>query len=108
MKKKSFGVLLVILLCLILVGCGKNNNSIVGKWECKLGNYSYVYTFNKDNTCTYDAAGTLMKCTYKTKGNKLSILYKGDTVSFDTTYSIKGNKLNVKDSFGKDTIYVRK
>ena len=49
-----------------------------------------------------------MKCTYKTDGDKLSILYDGNTVSFDTTYSIDGNKLNVKDSLGNDTIYTKK
>ena len=65
-------------------------------------------SFNADGTCSYDASGTLMKCTYKTDGDKLSILYDGDTVSFDTTYSIDGNKLNVKDSFGNDTIYTKK
>ena len=86
-------------------GCGKEKkNTIVGKWA----HGSYVYTFNSDKTCSYDAAGTLMKCTYETDGDKLSILYDGNTASFDTTYSIDGNKLNVKDSFGSDTIYTRK
>lgn len=103
MKKKILVGLFSMALCFVLVGCGKSN-TIVGKW----GHGSFVYTFNKDKTCSYDAAGTVMKCTYKVDGDKLSILYDGDTVSFDTTYSIDGNKLNVKDSFGQDTIYERK
>ena len=105
MKKGILG-LLVITLCLVLVGCNKakGKNPLVGKWAYG----SFVYTFNEDGTCSYDAAGTLMKCTYTTDGDKISILYDGDTASFDTTYSIDGNKLNVKDSLGNDTIYNRK
>ena len=108
MKKNLLTVLFVTAICLVITGCGKNNKTIIGKWETKIGNYSFVYTFNKDKTCTYDAAGTIMKCTYETKGKSISILYNGDTVPFESTYSIKGNKLNIKDSLGEDTIYTRK
>lgn len=106
MKKGVFGGLLVIALCLVLVGCGKakDKNSIVGKWA----HGSFVYTFNEDKTCSYVALGTTMKCTYEVDGDKLSILFEGNTASFDTTFSIDGNELNVKDSFGEDTIYERK
>ena len=48
-----------------------------------------------------------MKFTYKLSGDKISILYDGDTVSFDTTYSVDGDTLNVVDSFGEDTLYER-
>lgn len=106
MRKIFLGVA-VVALGTVLVGCGKSN-TIVGKWEYKMGTTSFIYTFNEDKTCSYDAAGTIMKCTYKVDGNKLSILYDGNTESFDTTYSIDGNKLNVKDSFNNDTIYERK
>lgn len=107
MKRVLFSIL-IISCCFTLIGCGKKDNNsqnaIVGKWA----HDSFVYTFNKDGTCSYDAAGTLMKCTYKIDKDKLSILYEGDTTSFDTTFSIDGNKLNVKDSFGDDTIYEKK
>lgn len=106
MKKRMVMFSVLLFICVVaLTGCGKEKkNTIVGKWA----HVSYVYTFNADKTCSYDAAGTLMKCTYETDGDKLSILYDGNTASFDTTYSIDGNKLNVKDSFGSDTIYTRK
>jgi len=106
--KKIISSLLVIAVCFLLIGCTKKENGIVGKWETKLGTYSYVYTFNEDKTCTYDAAGTLMKCTYEIKDDTISILYDGNTAPFETTFSIEGNKLNVKDSLGNDTIYTRK
>ena len=106
MKKNLVLVSIMLLVAVIgLTGCGKSNKDpLVGKWA----HGSYVYTFNSDKTCSYDAAGTLMKCTYKTDGDKLSILYDGNTAAFETTYSIDGNKLNVKDSFGSDTIYTKK
>ena len=49
MKKNILG-LLVIVFCLVLVGCNKtkDKNTIVGKWALD----SFVYTFNADGTCT--------------------------------------------------------
>ena len=104
MKSKILlSVFVLVVLPLFLTGCENtiSGNTIVGSWEYG----SFVYTFNKDNTCTYDAGGTIMKCTYETDGDKLSISYEKTTVPFETTYSIDGNKLNIKDSFGHDTIY---
>ena len=107
---KKLNILLIAALVLgvfALTGCNKNaagSNNIVGKWALN----SYVYTFNEDKTCSYDVAGTIMNCTYEVDGDKLSILYEGNTAPFETTYSIDGNKLNVKDSFGNDTIYTKK
>lgn len=106
--KKGFRLFSAVFVLLIAVffmaGCGKSDkNSIVGKWA----HGSFVYTFNKDKTCQYDAAGTIMKCTYEIDGDKISILYKGDSTPFETTFSIDGDTLNVKDSFGSDTLYKR-
>lgn len=107
---KSFKrVLLTLVLAITVVsmaGCGKKG--LVGKWSLDYAGSTYTYTFNDDGTGTYDAAGTLMKFKYTTNGNKISITYDGNTSSFDTTFEIKGNELNVKDSFGEDTIYKRK
>ena len=104
MKKTIIGGVLLLVGVLLLTGCtGEKKNTIVGKWALD----NFVYTFNEDKTCEYNAAGTIMKCTYETDGDKLSILYDGNTVPFETTYEINGNKLNVKDSLGNDTIYER-
>ena len=108
MRKKSFAFLVIMFGCLMLTGCKKSlEKEIVGKWESKVSKYSYVYTFNKDKTCSYDAAGTLMKCKYKIDGDKISIYYDDVDVPFETTISIKNNKLNVIDSLGNDTFYNR-
>ena len=104
--KKVLVCLVVALSVVVLSGCGKKG--LVGKWTNDYAGYTFTYTFNSDGTGTYDSAGTLMKFTYTTDGDKISILYEGNTVTWDTTYEIKGNELNVKDSNGKDTIYKRK
>lgn len=96
-----------------LTGCNKKNESkdkkvdaIVGAWEYTGG--SYTYHFNEDGTGDYSYNSSKMEFTYKTDGNKLSITYKGSTAPMETEYSIDGDTLNVKDSFGKDTLYKRK
>lgn len=108
--KKYFKLLIITLVLSIsilgLTGCGKEKakkNTIVGKWESKVYS-SYVYTFNEDGTGDYSG----VKFTYTTEGNKISIKYESSTVPFESTYEIKDNELNIKDSFGNDTIYIKK
>ena len=82
----------------------KNVPLIVGKW---VHDDSYTYTFNEDGTGNYDV-GKVMKFTYKIDGNKITILYDGNNSAFETEFSIKDDVLNIKDSFGNDTLYKRK
>ena len=100
--KKFKSVLLVafVLVALFtLTACGKK--TLVGSWT--YGN-SFTYTFNEDGTGEYSG----MKFTYTTEGDKLSILYDGNTAAFETTYKIEGNKLTIKDSFNNDVVYEKK
>ena len=89
---------------LVLAGCGKKG--LVGQWTSEVGNYTY--TFNEDGTGNYAYGDIKMEFTYTAEDGKLSILYTGNTSPFETEYTIGGNTLNVKDSFGNDTIYKRK
>ena len=104
MLKKVLLATLLLVVTVTLTGC--KDKGIVGKWEYKTG--GYTYTFNEDGTGTYDVGSTKMEFTYKTDGDKLSITYKGNTTAFETTFTIDKNTLNIKDSFGNDTIYNRK
>ena len=110
--KSTLIVALVIGALFTLTACGnkddkkdgKSSNPIVGSWKYEGG--GYTYTFNEDGTGKYEFGSSAMEFTYETKdGNKLSILYKGSSVPFETEYEINGDSLNVKDSFGSDTIY---
>ena len=105
MKKSLLSIVLVCAFLLLLTACGKKG--IVGTWEYNTG--GYTYTFNEDGTGNYAYGETKMEFTYTaSEDGKLSILYSGNTAAFETTYTIDGNTLNIKDSFGSDTIYKRK
>ena len=124
--KKTLTIVLVTMLLIaglfVLTACEKKDNipaedatqgevaetsggSVVGQWKLSMYGYDYIYTFNEDGTGNYNAAGTDMPFTYKTEGDQISILYDGNTVPFDTTYSVNGTTLNVVDSLGEDTLY---
>ena len=109
MKKVLLLVLAVVLVSalIILSGCeskpagGSDSNSIVGSWTYP--GTSYTYKFNADGTGEYVGS----PFTYELSGDKISILYEGGTVPFESTYKIEGNKLNIIDSLGNDTLYNR-
>ena len=83
------------------------NSDLLGSWEYQGG--GYIYTFNEDGTGTYDiGAESPMIFTYEATDAALSILYDGNTEAMELEYSIDGNVLNIKDSFGSDTLYNRK
>ena len=101
--KKTLIFSLILLNILFLTAC-KKKDPIVGKWA----HGSFIYTFNSNGTCNYDAAGTNMECTYKIEKDKLTIQYKGTDAPFETKFKIEGNTLHVLDSFGTDTTYEKK
>ena len=92
---------IMVVSLIILTGCG-GEKTIVGDWEYKNGG-GYTYHFNADGTGTY--MGT-MEFTYTESNGKVTITYKGMDNSLEGTW--EGDVLNVKDSFGSDTIYNRK
>ena len=119
---KSLSLVLALMMVLALVACGGNGgtttdsgndapaadtNSIVGSWEYQGG--GFIYTFNADGSGTYDlGGGSVMNFTYETTDTELSLLYDGNTDPMVLEYEINGDVLNVKDSFGSDTLYNRK
>ena len=107
MKKILLAVALVFTSVLLLTGCTekKNTNPLVGSWEYSS---SFIYTFNEDKTGTYKAGSTNMEFTWEVDGNKLSILYKGNTTAFETEYKIENDVLTIKDSFDNDVKYSKK
>ena len=110
MKKILALVLVMVLSIGFLAACGEKEDdsgsaSIVGTWEYENG--GYTYEFKEDGTGTYDV-GTVMEFTYTAEDGVLSILYTNNTSPTVLDYTITGKKLNIKDSFGSDTIYNKK
>ena len=114
--KKLFAVLLILVMaCSVLAACGDSGSSdsadaggadsIVGQWASQDYDGAFVFTFNEDGTGNYDASGTDMPFTYTIDGDQLSILYDGDTISFDTPFTISGTTLTIKDSMDEDVVY---
>ncbi len=83
-----------------------SKGAIVGSWEYTDG--GYTYTFNKDGTGSYSAGDTVMEFTYEDSGDKVSILYTGNTVASEYAYTISGDTLSIEDSFGDKVEYVKK
>ncbi len=105
MKKGIISLALIVTVSVLLVGCGKKG--LVGTWEYQNG-AGYKYTFNEDKTCSYEAFGTKMECTYEDDGKAVKVLFKGNTIASTYEYKIDGDTLTIKDSFGKDVVYKRK
>ena len=83
------------------------DDSLYGQWQSEKKS-NYVYTFNADGTGQYDMAGNILDLTYTTEEGKITISFTADGYTPVTlNYELDGDKLNIKDSFGKDTFYVR-
>ena len=107
--KKSLVLILVIIGIFTFTACNKETNkttkaSIIGSWETS----GYTYTFNSDKTGSYKYGETEMKFTYEDDGEKVSILYEGNTIASEYEYQVSGKKLTIKDSFGDDVVYIKK
>jgi len=102
MKKVLLFALAVVFVCalFILSSCGEKSN-LVGSWTYP--NTPYTYVFKEDGTGSY--AGSPI--TYTTSGDKIAIYFDGTTFPYESTYSIEGNKLNIIDSLGNNTIYIK-
>ncbi len=85
------------------------DTGLVGSWDyAELS--GMVYTFNADGSGSYDMFGEVMNFTYEADGAVLKITYTDEGVDepMELEYKIDGDTLNVKDSFGNDTLYKRK
>ena len=125
--KKSVRLLAVVSALIMLctfAGCNKNKgntdnenqvstvseqplDTLAGQWQSEELS-DYIYTFNGDGTGQYDMAGKVLELNYATEDGKITLTFleEGYTpVTLD--YELDGDKLNIKDSFGKDTFYVK-
>ena len=101
----------IVMTALTLTGCGKNEKkdekpSIVGEWKVESeDNYDFRYIFNEDGTGRYVYPGSELRFTYEDKGDRIVIVFDGNTVESEFEYRIEDNTLIIKDSFGQDVRY---
>ena len=126
--KRLFAIAAALAIVCAFAGCNKNDGDkgensapsavseesvqestdpLAGQWQSeKLPDY--VYTFNADGTGKYDMAGNILDLTYTTEEGKITISFTADGYTPVTlNYELDGDRLNIKDSFGNDTFYVR-
>ena len=81
--------------------------TLVGQWKCE-SLTDHIYTFNADGSGQYDMAGNKLDLTYTTENGKITITFLAEGYTPVTLeYVLDGDRLNIKDSFGTDTFYVR-
>lgn len=127
MKKavKLLAAISALIMMFTFAGCNRNNGNagnesqastvseqsldpLAGQWQSEELS-DYIYTFNGDGTGKYDMAGKVLELNYATEDSKITLtfLQEGYTpITLD--YELDGDRLNIKDSFGKDTFYVKK
>ena len=81
---------------------------LAGKWQSK-DLPDYIYTFNADGTGQYDMAGKVLELGYETteEGTITISFHEEGYTPVTLRYELDGDTLNIKDSFGSDTIYLR-
>ena len=130
MKKaiKILSIAAVLAMVFTLAACNKNDSEtensgsgasvseqstqepadpLVGKWQSK-DLPDYIYTFNADGTGKYDMPGKVLDLTYTTEAGKITISFQGEgytPVTLD--YIVEEDRINIKDSFGNDTFYLK-
>ena len=85
----------------------KTDDRLYGQWQSEKKS-DYVYTFNADGTGQYDMAGNVLELTYNNRDGKITLSFTQEGYTPVTlSYELDGDRLNIKDSYGKDTFYVR-
>lgn len=85
-----------------------HGSGIAGVWGYNQKEYQIPaqYTFKKDGTGEYNLAGQIKKLTWKTKGDKITITFKGES-DMNQKYKLKGDVLTLYDITDAPVVYYR-
>ncbi|MBR5027572.1 hypothetical protein IKX64_03260 [Candidatus Saccharibacteria bacterium] len=98
----------VVIALIFILG---NKKQLIGKWVAEKGSWYYNFTSETEGGYGTDAFDIPdQPFTYKDTGDTLVIQYKNVTTPTTLKYHFEddGKKLVIADSFGNDTVYVRK
>ena len=106
--KKILISLCTIVLCFVLIGCGKEN-TITGKWEYKDkdAGYTITYEFNSDETGNWHLDNgdekSSKEFTYTVDDKNIEIIFKDDedNLKYNYTYELEDDILTLSDSLGE-------
>ena len=105
MKKKA---IIVGGMALLLTGCGKEKNELLGTWETKyemsvFGEVTESYTFKEENKCIriFNAGSDIIEeCTYEVKEGKIRIIWENkiDKESYSKYIQIDENTIAIAEN----------
>lgn len=107
--RKIISLILMICLIILLSGCGKTANSLIGKWNYykdEKERTDIAYIFNKDMTGEYIFFGESKKFKYENDDKEINIKFSSNEIKLK--YTIKNNILTIIDSIGEKTMYKKK
>ncbi|MBR3523489.1 MAG: hypothetical protein IKN87_02250 [Bacilli bacterium] len=96
--KKIVLSLVVVLSVVLLVGCGKKNDQLIGSWKGETEDgLVTTFTFEKDNKVKYDNEyGFSSEGTYKKEDKYIYINLESWTEEKKYEYTLKDDKLDLK------------
>ena len=113
MKKvvSLLSIIAIIMGVLCLSGCGKKKEeekkpSIVGTWKIDTEeDIDFKYVFNEDGTGAYVYYNSKIEFRYEDNGDKVKIIFDGDSVENSLEYRIEGDILFIKERFNNEVRY---
>ena len=105
--KKFLTVFSLVIVALVLVGCGKKDNELVGKWSKAEGDeLEAIFTFNSDGTMTYDNAFiSASNGTYEIKDDKVTMTVEIWSAPKEYKFEVKDGKLTLTAQDGLSPSY---
>ena len=103
--KKVISIIIFMFISLLLAGC--KNNELIGNWYSEDTSINSYYTFNKDNTGSFNFNDVSSKFTYKINNSEMTLSYENSNIPATFNYEIKDNKLTIS-SEGYYQIYIKK
>ena len=85
-----------------------HGNGVAGVWEYNQKEYQIpaTYTFKKNGTGNYNLAGEDKQLTWKTKGNQITITFKGEP-DMNQKFKLVGDVLTLYDITDSPVVYYR-
>lgn len=117
---RPLAIVIVMALCFVFTACHNNDDdneessvvsvvsdSLTGQWQSER-KPDYIYTFNGDGTGQYKMAGIDYDMTYSIENGQITIALQAEGyLPLTLDYFLEEDRLNIRDSYGKDTFYIR-
>ena len=112
MKKAIMLILSLIILIgfyFIFIKGEDKKEPLIGSWVWNVyDDVNYTYTFNKNNSGTFDTNGEISNFMYDIEDENLLFLYENSTETVSIKYKLEDNKLTIYNVYGEEFVYTKK